>query len=208
MADFDNYWDDVDEVNDDLEYAKYEFEREEIGYAKDAPLKVEEAHRIIVDGFKMKNLARLILAGILCPEGMDFAGMFYEYRMVRINGYFQFNIPPPLVDFIEVMLDFCGQGLLGYNKAEYSVIRKLTKADKERIRNKLRIVPPLVNICRFVIRKTIVKAAPNKNINSQIEKIQFIPVHLKKKFLNYGDLKEAYTRVAVWDEYWDKNVNN
>ena len=159
--------------------------------AEKPPIPTNDDIRVLIVNFGMGNLVWMIQGGYVCPEVIDFGRMFYEYRMVRINGYFQFNIPPELVDFIEVMLDFCGPGLLDYNKAEYSVIRKLTKVDKQRIRKKLRIVPPLVNLCRFVIRKTIVKAAPCENINSQIEKIQSIPVHLKKNFLNYGDLDEV-----------------
>ena len=134
----------------------------------------------------------MIHNGMICPEGINFCDMFDDaYYHQYLAFYYQNNIPNPLVDFIEVMLEFCGPGLLYFNKAEYSVIRKLTEVDQDRIRKKLRVVPPLVNICRFVIRKTIVKAAPSKNINSQIEQIKYIPVHLKKSFLNYGDCKPS-----------------
>merc|ERR1712226_391392 len=136
------------------------------------------------------NISWMIQDGRICPEGINFSDMFGEDKMVKYYSCYE-CIFSPLVDFIEVMLDFCGPGLLDYNKAEF--IRKLTKVDQDRIREKLRVVPPLVNFCRFVIRKEIVKAAPSKNINTQIEKIKSIPVHLKKNFLNYGDFQEAST---------------
>ena len=151
------------------------------------PLEDTEEVFAMIAVMGINNLSWMIQNGMICPEGINFSDMLNEDET-----YYQ-CILRPVVDFIEVMLDFCGPDLLDYTKSEYSVIRKLTKVDQDRIRKKLRVVPPLVNFCRFVIRKTIVKAAPSKNINSHIEKIKSIPGHLKKNFLNYGDFQEAST---------------